>query len=65
MPSQKSCFLCVHVSCRAWWPIDFVRNAEVKLRPDERLPLSTEILESSFGERPVNRMVQFTFALAC
>ncbi len=29
--------------------IDFVRSAEVKLRPDERLPLSTEILESSFG----------------
>jgi len=29
--------------------IDFVRSAEVKLSPDERLPLSTEILESSFG----------------
>jgi hypothetical protein len=29
--------------------IDFVRSTEVKLRPDERLPLSTEILESSFG----------------
>jgi serine/threonine protein kinase len=29
--------------------IDFVRSAEVKLIPDERLPLSSEILESSFG----------------
>ncbi|MDA0586793.1 MAG: hypothetical protein O2820_15495 [Planctomycetota bacterium] len=29
--------------------IDFVGSAEAKLSPDERLPLSTEILESSFG----------------
>lgn len=29
--------------------IDFVRSAEMKLTPGERLPLSTEILESSFG----------------
>ena len=29
--------------------IHFVRSAEMKLSPGERLPLSTEILESSFG----------------
>ena len=29
--------------------IDFVRESEQQLRPGERLPLSTEILESAFG----------------
>jgi hypothetical protein len=30
--------------------IDFVKNAESQLKPGERLPMSTEILESSFGK---------------
>ena len=29
--------------------IEFIRSAELKLKPGERLPISTEILESSFG----------------
>ena len=29
--------------------IEFLHNAETQLKPDERLPLSTEILESSFA----------------
>jgi hypothetical protein len=49
--------------------IDFVRDAERQLRPGERLPMSTEILESTFGlykqlERQHSKS-GFTSLLAC
>jgi hypothetical protein len=49
--------------------VDFVRDAEQQLRPGERLPMSTEILESTFGlykqlERQHSKS-GFTSLLAC
>ncbi len=49
--------------------IDFVHDAEQQLHPDERLPMSTEILESTFGlykqlERQHSKS-GFTSLLAC
>lgn len=49
--------------------IDFVHDAEQQLRPGERLPMSTEILESTFGlykqlERQHSKS-GFTSLLAC
>jgi hypothetical protein len=42
----RTCDSASHVADRL---IEFVRTAEQQLVPGERLPLSTEILESSFG----------------
>ena len=43
---MRTCDSAGHVANRL---VEFVRTAEQQLVPGERLPLSTEILESSFG----------------